>query len=85
MSFHLAHRLRTVIGFDRILGKLEYSVRDRVVLADTANIVLDAGRVAEFDAPAKLIADPASRFHALCKAVSRSGSHSVLYTDALQF
>ena len=47
----IAHRLRTVIGFDKIL-------------------VLHEGKVAEFDSPATLIADQASRFHGLCKAVS---------------
>ncbi|CAD6588427.1 MAG: hypothetical protein CYPHOPRED_004384 [Cyphobasidiales sp. Tagirdzhanova-0007] len=42
----ISHRLRTVIGFDKIL-------------------VLDVGRLVEFDAPGVLMADPSSHFHAL--------------------
>ncbi|KAL8277515.1 hypothetical protein RQP46_010070 [Phenoliferia psychrophenolica] len=49
----IAHRLRTVIGFDRIL-------------------VLDAGRIIEYDHPAKLLENPASRFYALCRATGKS-------------
>ncbi|KAJ7610419.1 multidrug resistance-associated ABC transporter [Roridomyces roridus] len=45
----IAHRLRTVIDYDRIL-------------------LLDQGRVVEFDRPAVLLADPASQFYGLCKA-----------------
>ncbi|KAM0756050.1 P-loop containing nucleoside triphosphate hydrolase protein [Meredithblackwellia eburnea MCA 4105] len=49
----IAHRLRTVIAFDRIL-------------------VLDAGRILEYDHPAKLLENPASRFYALCRATGKS-------------
>ena len=31
-------------------------------------MLLDQGRIVEFDRPAALLADPASRFYALCKA-----------------
>lgn len=64
-----AHRLRTVIAFDKILGN-----ECKCTLSDFADgfcdAVLEAGRVAEFDSPSKLIEDQTSRFHALCKAVS---------------
>ncbi|CAO3623722.1 unnamed protein product [Cunninghamella echinulata] len=44
----VAHRLFTVIHYDKIL-------------------VLDAGKVKEFDSPLNLISDPQSMFHKLCK------------------
>ncbi|KAI9304779.1 P-loop containing nucleoside triphosphate hydrolase protein [Cunninghamella echinulata] len=44
----VAHRLFTVIHYDKIL-------------------VLDAGKVKEFDSPLNLISDPQSMFHNLCK------------------
>ncbi|SCV71041.1 BQ2448_3803 [Microbotryum intermedium] len=49
----IAHRLRTVIGFNKIL-------------------LLDAGKILEYDSPSKLLADSTSRFHALCRATGRS-------------
>ncbi|GAA5837596.1 hypothetical protein JCM11251_002021 [Rhodosporidiobolus azoricus] len=48
----IAHRLRTVIDFDRIL-------------------LLDKGRLIEYDSPAKLLEDPSSRFYALCRAAGK--------------
>lgn len=35
-------------------------------------LVLDQGRVLEYDTPANLIGDLNSRFHALCRATGRS-------------
>ncbi|KAF7296399.1 Multidrug resistance-associated ABC transporter protein [Mycena chlorophos] len=42
--------------------------RLRTVIDGDKVMVLDQGRIAEFDKPAKLLADPTSKFHALCKA-----------------
>ncbi|KZT01063.1 multidrug resistance-associated ABC transporter [Laetiporus sulphureus 93-53] len=49
----IAHRLRTVIDYDRVM-------------------LLDQGRIAEFDKPHVLLADPTSKFHALCKATGKN-------------
>jgi hypothetical protein len=46
--------------------------RLRTVIDFDKILVLDAGRIIEYDSPAKLIADPASRFHALCRASGKS-------------
>ena len=35
-------------------------------------MLLDQGHIAEFDKPAKLLADPTSKFHALCKATGKN-------------
>ncbi|KAL4260343.1 ATP-binding cassette transporter C [Pleurotus pulmonarius] len=48
----IAHRLRTVIDYDRVM-------------------LLDAGRIAEFDKPAVLLNNPASKFYSLCKATGK--------------
>ncbi|KAF9230552.1 P-loop containing nucleoside triphosphate hydrolase protein [Melanogaster broomeanus] len=48
----IAHRLRTVIDYDRVM-------------------LLDEGRIVEFDRPAALLADHNSRFHGLCKAAGK--------------
>ncbi|KAF7331368.1 Multidrug resistance-associated ABC transporter protein [Mycena kentingensis (nom. inval.)] len=48
----IAHRLRTVIDYDKIL-------------------LLEQGRIVEFDKPAVLLADSSSKFHALCKATGK--------------
>lgn len=48
----IAHRLRTVIDYDKVM-------------------ILDTGRIVEFDRPATLLADPNSKFHQLCKATGK--------------
>ncbi|KAH7925080.1 hypothetical protein BV22DRAFT_1195420 [Leucogyrophana mollusca] len=48
----IAHRLRTVIDYDRVM-------------------LLDEGRIVEFDRPAVLLTNPSSGFYALCKATGR--------------
>ncbi|KAI0760574.1 multidrug resistance-associated ABC transporter [Fomes fomentarius] len=48
----IAHRLRTVIDYDRVM-------------------LLDQGRIAEFDTPAALLSNPQSQFYALCKATGK--------------
>lgn len=48
----IAHRLRTVIDYDRVM-------------------ILDTGRIVEFDRPATLLADPNSSFYRLCKATGK--------------
>lgn len=35
-------------------------------------MLLDEGRIIEFDSPAKLLSDPNTRFYALCKATGKS-------------
>ncbi|KAJ6612172.1 multidrug resistance-associated ABC transporter [Mycena sp. CBHHK59/15] len=42
--------------------------RIRSVVTYDRVMLLDQGRIAEFDRPAALLADPTSKFHALCKA-----------------
>lgn len=77
----IAHRLRTVIGFDKILGKWPPQHTPIYFADQTRTAVLDAGQVAEYDSPAKLINDENSRFHALCKAV---GANSMWRVDKAQ-
>lgn len=48
----IAHRLRTVIDYDRVM-------------------LLDQGRIAEFDRPGVLLRDSKSKFYALCKATGK--------------
>jgi ABC-type multidrug transport system fused ATPase/permease subunit len=48
----IAHRLRTVISYDRVM-------------------VLEQGKLKEFDQPKVLLADPTSAFYQLCKASGR--------------
>ncbi|EMD35632.1 hypothetical protein CERSUDRAFT_85569 [Gelatoporia subvermispora B] len=49
----IAHRLRTVIDYDRIM-------------------LLEEGRIVEFDKPATLLSNPSSKFHSLCKATGKN-------------
>ncbi|KAH9947499.1 multidrug resistance-associated ABC transporter [Amylocystis lapponica] len=49
----IAHRLRTVIDYDKVM-------------------LLEEGRIAEFDTPGKLLADRSSKFHSLCKATGNN-------------
>ncbi|EGO03880.1 hypothetical protein SERLA73DRAFT_84054 [Serpula lacrymans var. lacrymans S7.3] len=49
----IAHRLRTVIDYDRVM-------------------LLDEGRIVEFDRPGTLLADSSSGFHGLCKATGKN-------------
>ncbi|KAF7325781.1 Multidrug resistance-associated ABC transporter protein [Mycena kentingensis (nom. inval.)] len=48
----IAHRLRTVIDYDRVM-------------------LLDNGKIAEFDKPAALLKNSHSKFYALCKATGK--------------
>ncbi|KAF9450628.1 ABC transporter-like protein, partial [Macrolepiota fuliginosa MF-IS2] len=48
----IAHRLRTVIDYDRVM-------------------LLEDGRIAEFDKPSVLLSDPSSKFYLLCKATGK--------------
>ncbi|KAF8154768.1 multidrug resistance-associated ABC transporter [Crassisporium funariophilum] len=48
----IAHRLRTVIDYDRVM-------------------LLEQGRIIEFDRPTVLLNDSKSKFHSLCKATGR--------------
>ncbi|KAI0066796.1 multidrug resistance-associated ABC transporter [Artomyces pyxidatus] len=48
----IAHRLRTVIDYNRVM-------------------LLDEGRIVEFDSPATLLSDSNSKFYALCKATGK--------------
>ncbi|RXW18905.1 hypothetical protein EST38_g6949 [Candolleomyces aberdarensis] len=48
----IAHRLRTVIDYDRVM-------------------LLDQGRIIEFDKPSTLLSDSSSQFYALCKATGK--------------
>ncbi|KAF9484310.1 multidrug resistance-associated ABC transporter [Pholiota conissans] len=48
----IAHRLRTVIDYDRVM-------------------LLEQGRIVEFDRPASLLSNTSSKFYALCKATGK--------------
>ncbi|KAJ2928554.1 hypothetical protein H1R20_g8546, partial [Candolleomyces eurysporus] len=48
----IAHRLRTVIDYDRVM-------------------LLDQGRIIEFDKPSTLLSDSGSQFYALCRATGK--------------
>ncbi|TFK92526.1 multidrug resistance-associated ABC transporter [Polyporus arcularius HHB13444] len=48
----IAHRLRTVIDYDRVM-------------------LLDQGKIAEFDTPSALLSNPQSKFYSLCKATGK--------------
>ena len=67
----IAHRLRTIIDYDRVS---DFSRRwfFRLTIAATQVMLLDQGCIAEFDKPAKLLADPSTKFHSLCKATGKN-------------
>ncbi|TFK38174.1 multidrug resistance-associated ABC transporter [Crucibulum laeve] len=48
----IAHRLRTVIDYDRVM-------------------LLEQGRIIEFDRPGVLLSNPSTKFYALCKATGK--------------
>jgi ABC-type multidrug transport system fused ATPase/permease subunit len=48
----IAHRLRTVIDYNRVM-------------------LLDEGRIVEFDSPAALLSNPNSKFYSLCRATGK--------------
>lgn len=73
----IAHRLRTVIDYDRVSGvealllrPLQVMISNTISLA-TQVMLLDQGRIAEFDTPAALLSNPQSKFYALCKATGK--------------
>ncbi|KAI0792249.1 multidrug resistance-associated ABC transporter [Abortiporus biennis] len=49
----IAHRLRTIIDYDRVM-------------------LLEDGRIAEFDKPAELLRNTSSKFYALCQATGKN-------------
>ncbi|THH21147.1 hypothetical protein EW146_g360 [Bondarzewia mesenterica] len=49
----IAHRLRTVIDYNRVM-------------------LLEEGRIVEFDSPGNLLSDSSSKFYALCKATGKN-------------
>lgn len=66
----IAHRLRTIIDYDRVSANniLDY----KHALMSVQVMVLDEGRIAEFDKPSILLKDSNSRFYSLCKATGQS-------------
>lgn len=67
----IAHRLRTIIDYDRV-GALTLRSNLFANLLFVQVMLLDQGIIAEFDKPATLLADSSSKFHSLCKATGKS-------------
>lgn len=74
----IAHRLRTIADFDRVMVSsaflsLSFSLLHLWYRADAVPTqVLDRGNLVEYDSPAKLLEDTSSRFYALCRASGKS-------------
>ena len=68
----IAHRLRTVVDYNRVRLVQSLSRRVFVTLFTSQVLLLDEGRIVEFDSPAVLLSDPSSRFYALCKVTGKT-------------
>ncbi|KAJ7696072.1 multidrug resistance-associated ABC transporter [Mycena rosella] len=71
----VAHRLQTVMDYDRIVGHFRCGMND----TNVRQMVLDAGCIVEFDAPLTLLKDEAGHLRAL---VEESVDRDILYTMA---
>ena len=71
----IAHRLRTVIDYDRvgipIYARTFTSGSESLTQSGAQVMLLDQGRIVEFDTPATLLSNPQSKFYALCKATGK--------------
>ena len=72
----IAHRLRTVIDYDRVLVLGKWLT---IIIELLINIFIDAGRLVEFDTPKALLNSPTSLFRHLCE---RSGELEALMAIA---
>ena len=68
----IAHRIRTIIDYDKVYSRLPHMQINADHLSHVQVMVLEQGRVAEFDTPANLLSNPSSKFNALCKATGKS-------------
>jgi len=64
----IAHRLRTIVSYDRIASSSSQS--QSLYVADCMQLVLDAGQIAEFDTPTKLYAMQDGIFRSMCDRLS---------------
>ncbi|KAG8687634.1 hypothetical protein FRC09_013376 [Ceratobasidium sp. 395] len=69
----IAHRLRTIIGID--FRPLYRTFSDASIEDNDRILVLNAGRVVEFDTPSNLLKKPDGVFHEMCK---KSGDYDEL-------
>ena len=67
----IAHRLRTVVDYNRV-GLHFVVIRSSLIINPSQVMLLDEGRIVEFDSPAVLLSDPNSRFYSLCKATGKT-------------